>query len=103
MLRCSRGNIVTDFDWNLAEVPGGVFLVRDDTNGEGRSLTAHTFGISSPAKRELEKAFRVGSGRRLRVVRHQAKSVHATRSLAALDRRFAGGVIVYDPTAIFTR
>jgi hypothetical protein len=94
---------VTDFDWNLAEVPGGVFLVRDETSGEGRSLTAHTFGISPPAKRELEKAFRVGSGRRLRVVRHQAKSVHATRSLAALDRRFAGGAIVYDPTAIFTR
>jgi len=90
-------------DWNLAEVPAGVFLVRADTRREGRTLTAHTFGISASAKSELEKALRVGPQRHLRVVRHHSKSLHATRSLAALDHRFAGGAIVYDPTAIFTR
>jgi hypothetical protein len=94
---------VANLDWNLAQVPAGVFLVRDDTGGAGTSLTAHTFGVSPSIKKNLEKAFGVESGRRLRVVRHRSKSLLSARSLAALHRQFEGGTIVYDPTAIFTR
>ncbi len=86
---------MTTREFDPASVPGGVFLVRDD----GAALTAHTFGLDARARRQLSAVF----GARLRVTTHRPRGLDKDRSLAALDRRFSGGPVVYDPTQVFTR
>jgi hypothetical protein len=83
-----------------ANIPMGVFLIRE----EGTGLVAHVFdSIDAERKSLLEKAVSPDGSRRVQVRTHRAKSLRSAGSLAAIDRQFAGGPIVYDPTAIFRR
>lgn len=86
-------------DWT--KVPVGIFLVREEPGRSGSVFTAHSFDRVTPSARAaLEATVKPGS---LKLVRHRAHAMQNARSLEAMDCRFAGGTIAYDPTAVFTR
>jgi hypothetical protein len=87
----------------LTGLPLGVVLVRSDDRHSGKRLTVHTVKrIARTSRREIQNTLAVG-GAKVRIVEHRASELRAARSLAALDRRFSGGTIVYDPTGIYSR
>jgi hypothetical protein len=89
---------------NFDSIPGGIFLVRQDAARKGSVLTLHSFeSFSDTKKRDLQETLSDGGCNHLRFATHRPKALATAQSLAALELRFGGGEIAYDPTAIFTR
>jgi hypothetical protein len=85
----------------LTNLPPGIFPVREDAM---RRLTTHAFkGVGVEIRHDLLARLPESDRGRLRLAVHRPGVLGSASSLAALDRRFGGGAIVYDPTAIFTR
>jgi hypothetical protein len=98
----SRAKISNGLDFG--SIPGGIFLVRQDAARKGSVLTLHSFeSVSDARKRDLHNALSEGGRNHLRYATHRPKALATAQSLAALEVRFGGGEIAYDPTAIFTR
>jgi len=87
----------------LTSLPTGIFLVREDKDSNGR-LVAHSLGrIAGSARRDALNRIALTNGASPKLVKHSAKSLRSARSLAAIEQRFGGGAIAYDPSGIFSR